>query len=133
MAQLSPSNDATYPVALPTVTTPPVPARGRPTAVSEATWEQLALHVADAQRRSSIAYTPLRAVVQAVVRELRAGGEPWDAVYATLHAVVVPTPVVNYAMEYEMHVSRSAALVAHMHSWADVERLAEIEGGAQPG
>jgi hypothetical protein len=45
---------------------------------------------------------------------------------------VIPVPggAMNWAAEYEMHTSRSAALVAHMHSWADVERLAELEGDA---
>jgi hypothetical protein len=31
------------------------------------------------------------------------------------------------AMEFETPFSRGAALGAHMQSWADVERLAEIE------
>ena len=92
------------------------------------------MHVEDAQRRSAIAYAPLRVVVQSVVRELRAAGESWESVYAVLHSAVVPVGgrPVNFATEYEMHTSRSAALVAHMHSWADVERLAELEGDITP-
>ncbi|MDB4887543.1 MAG: hypothetical protein JWN79_2981 [Gemmatimonadetes bacterium] len=101
----------------------------RPSSVSALSWELLALHAEDAQRRASIAHAPLRVVVQSVVRELRAAGESWEGIYAALHAAVVPVPgrPVNWAAEYEMHTSRSAALVAHMHSWADVERLAELE------
>lgn len=93
------------------------------------------MHVEDAQRRSSIAYAELRAVVQSVVREMRIAGESWERVYAVLQAVVGPATgrPERFATEYEMHSSRSAALVAHMHSWADVERLAELEGGEQGG
>ena len=107
----------------------PRPAGDRPTSVSPLSWELLAMHVEDAQRRSSIAYAPLRVVVQTVVRELRTAGESWDAIYAVLHSAVVVAPgrPVSFAAEYEMHTSRSDALVAHMHSWADVERLAELE------
>jgi hypothetical protein len=74
-------------------------------------------------------------VVQTVVRELRAAGESWESVYAVLHAAVVPVPGrrMTWAAEFEMHTSRSAALVAHMHSWADVERLAELEREGQAG
>lgn len=56
-------------------------------------------------------------------------------VYAVLHRAVAPAPerVMSWAMGSEMHSSRSAALVAHMQSWADVERLAEIEAEAQAG
>lgn len=102
----------------------------RPANVSALSWELLAIHVEDAQRRSSIAYAPLRVVVQTVVRELRLSGETWESIYAALHSAVVPVAggASNWTIEYEMHTSRSAALVAHMHSWADVERLAEIEG-----
>jgi hypothetical protein len=105
------------------------PAVARPASVSAHSWELLAMHVDDAQRRSAIAYAPLRLVVQAVVRELRAAGESWEMIYAVLHSAVIPSGgrTLNWAMEYEMHTSRSAALVAHMHSWADVERLAELE------
>ena len=100
----------------------------RPAGVSALTWEMLAIHVDDAQRRSSIAYAPLRLVVQALVRELRVMNVAWESVYAILQSVVAPAtghPAL-FNVEYEMHVSRGAALVAHMHSWADVERLAEL-------
>jgi hypothetical protein len=113
----------------------PRPAGDRPASVSALSWELLAMHVEDAQRRSSIAYAPLRVVVQTVVRELRAAGESWEQIYAVLHSAVVVPPgrPVSFAVEYEMHTSRSGALVAHMHSWADVERLAELEGAEEDG
>ena len=100
----------------------------RPAGVSALAWELLALHVDDAQRRSAIAYAPLRLVVQAVVRELRTTQVPWDAVYAILQSAVAPvtSAPIRFTMEDEMHTSHGAALVAHMQSWADVERLAEL-------
>ena len=122
---------AAPPAAMPTVTLdagvgPETPQR--PAGVSALAWEMLAMHVGDAQRRSAIAYAPLRLVVQAVVRELRATQVPWDAVYLILQSAVTPDTgaPARFAMEFEMHTSRAAALVAHMHSWADVERLAEL-------
>ena len=118
------------PRTAPATLSAPRASAARPAAVSALSWELLAMHVEDAQRRSSIAYAPLRLVVQSVVRELRAAGESWEGIYAILHAAVIPSAgrPVRWAVEYEMHTSRSAALVAHMHSWADVERLAELEG-----
>ena len=72
----------------------------RPAAVSALSWELLAIHVEDAQRRSSIAYAPLRVVVQTVVRELRLAGEAWESIYAVLHTAVVPVSggVTNWAL-----------------------------------
>ena len=92
----------------------------------------LLVNVVEAQRRSAAAFPALRESVQSVVRELRAATEPWEHVYAVLHGVVTPTPdrVVSWEMEYQMYSSRSTVLVAHMQSWADVERLAEIEAEA---
>ncbi len=92
-------------------------------------WELLAHQVREAQREKAMGGAALRAVVLTVVRELRSGAEPWDGVYAALQSAVVqsPTPEGKPAMGLEMHENLDAALVAHMHSWADVERLAEIE------
>lgn len=103
-----------------------------PPGVSPFAWEMLLVNIIDAQRRPAAAFAPLRESVQTVVRELRAASQTWEQVYAVLHGVVAPAPerLVNWAMEYEMHFSRRAALVAHMQSWADVEQLAEIEAEA---
>lgn len=121
--------------ALPSALVARVETPCRPAGVSALTWEMLALHVDDAQRRSAIAYAALRLVVQAVVRELRATDVPWDAIYAILQGVVAPATGLpaNFDVEYEMHASRGAALVAHMHSWADVERLAELAEEGEAG
>ena len=103
-----------------------------PTGVSPFAWEMLLASIVDAQRYSAAPLAPLRGAVQAVVRELRAANQAWEQVYAVFHEVVAPAPErpVSWAMGYEIHSSRSAALVAHMQSWADVERLAEIEAEA---
>jgi hypothetical protein len=106
-----------------------------PAGVSTFAWEMLLVNIGDAQRRAAAALAPLREAVQALVRELRAANQTWEQVYAILHGVVAPEPErpVSWAMGYETHSSRSAALVAHMQSWADVERLAEIEAEAHAG
>ena len=106
-----------------------------PPSVAPASWDLLTLHVDESLRRASISNAPLRSAVQQVVRELRAGGQGWDGVYAVLNGAVMPagSTVVTYLRDHEMHASLNAALVAHMHSWADVERLAEIESGTAQG
>lgn len=127
---MQPSSVGHTPVlpALPTELVARLETPCRPVGVSALTWEMLAIHVDDAERRSSIAYAQLRLVVQAVVRELRATDVTWESIYAILQSVVSPATGLpaQFDAEYEMHASRSAALVAHMHSWADVERLAEL-------
>ena len=106
-----------------------------PAGVSTFAWEMLLANLVEAQRRSAVALAPLREAVRAVVREQRAANQTWEQVYALLHEVVAPAPerLVSWAMGYEIHSSRSAALGAHMQSWADIERLAEIEAEAHAG
>jgi len=106
-----------------------------PTAVAPASWDLLTLHVDESLRRASISNAALRSAVQQVVRELRAGGHGWDGVYAILNGAVMPpgSSTVTFLKDHEMHASLNAALVAHMHSWADVERLAEIESDIAQG
>jgi hypothetical protein len=106
-----------------------------PAGVSPFAWEMLLANFVDAQCGSAAAFATLREAVRAVVRELRAANQTWEHVYAVLHGVVAPAPecVVSWRMEYEMHFSRGAAVAAHMQSWADVERLAEIEAEAHDG
>ena len=106
-----------------------------PAGVSPFTWEMLFANVVDAQHHSAASLAPLRESVQSVVRELRASDHSWEHVYAVLHGAVPPAPerVLNWEMEFRMYSGRSTALVAHMQSWADVERLAEIEAEAHAG
>ena len=106
-----------------------------PAGISPFAWEMLLVNIVDVQRRSAAAFAPLREAVKTVVRELRAVNQTWDQVYEVLQGVVAPAPEhpVSWAMGYEMYASRSAVLVAHMQSWADGERLAEIEAEAHAG
>ena len=122
-------------LARPSELVAPTETAHRPEGVSAFAWEMLALHVDDARQRSSIAYGPLRLVVKTVVQELRTANASWDAVYAVLQSAVTPATdcPISFAAEYEMHTSRAAALVAHMHSWADVERLAELAADEATG
>lgn len=106
----------------------------RPEAVAQRSWESLAIHVDDARRGGSISSAELREAVRAVVTELRARCVAWDEVYAVLDAAVTagaPFPVAH-PLEAELHAKRSSAIVAHMHSWADVQRLAELEDPCAP-
>lgn len=104
--------------------TPPCP-RG----VELSSWSLLTLCIDDAQNGTPIANATLRATVRRVVRELRAADQSWESVYDALGAAVVPVagaPLVPPA-DQEVYQSRSAAIVAHLHCWADVDRLEEIE------
>jgi biopolymer transport protein ExbB len=60
------------------------------------------------------------------------------ALYNTAFGLVVAIPSMVFyryfrakvdalLVDMELHASRNGAIVAHMHSWADVQRLAEIE------
>jgi hypothetical protein len=124
----------TPPLGFPTHHAFSQPAPTCPPSVAASSWDLLAVHVDESLRRASISNASLRAAVQQVVRELRAGGQAWDAVYGALNSAVMPAggSEVSYVRDHEMHASLNAALVAHMHSWADVERLAEIESGVHP-
>lgn len=108
---------------------PDLSGRPCPSCVAPASWALLAKRVDDAQGGASIISAPVREVVIALVRELRRHGESWETVYAVLELVVVHTgaPRMQRPSELEIYATRSAALVAHMHCWADVERLAELD------
>jgi hypothetical protein len=100
-----------------------------PPGAHPASWTLLVQRVDATQAGLAIANAPLRAAARTVVRDLRASGQSWEAIYATLDAAVVPEPAreVKYALELEIYATRGASIVAHMHCWADVERLAELE------
>ena len=102
-----------------------LPCPARITAVS---WEDLVFHIEIARGGSRIATTHLRSAVRIVAHELRSAGESWESIYGVLLGAVAPMPPreVKYALELELYASRAAAIVAHMHSWVDVERLAEL-------
>jgi hypothetical protein len=101
----------------------------RPPEVEQRSWEALAIHVDDARRGGAIASVALRAAVDVVVAELRVGCIAWEEVYTILDAAGMAgsTRRASHPLELELHASRGAAIVAHMHSWADVLRLAELE------
>lgn len=118
---------------MPAILEPPV-ARAHslaslPTSVSAERWEQLCRLAERAERLPSLEDAALRAVVVAVVRQLRRADEGWSVVYGALSAIVaLPCDgTVRAPSEYELHASRGAALVAQMQSWADLERLTELE------
>jgi hypothetical protein len=106
-----------------------------PASVSQASWSLLHRRIADAQSGAAIANPELRSAVRLVVRELRGQEESWEAVYATLDLAARATPArpATPALGREVYATRSASIVAHMHCWADVERLAEIEEGGHGG
>jgi hypothetical protein len=99
-----------------------------PASVSSASWELFIFHVDVARHGGPLTGGGLRRAVCVVVTEMRAAAESWDAVYSALGAVVTeaPTGPVEYSPEHT-HANRAAALVAHMHSWADCVRLDELE------
>lgn len=101
----------------------------RPPAVEQRAWETLAIHVDDARRGGSIGNPNLRAAVSVVVGALRVGCVSWEAIYTILDAAVMAGAArqATHPLELKLHANRSAAIVAHMHSWADVQRIAEIE------
>lgn len=101
----------------------------RPHCVEQRSWETLAIHLDDARRGGSIVSARLREAVDTVVAELRVGCIPWDEVYATLDAAVMGgiLPPAVHPLELQLRANRNAAIVAHMHSWADMRRLAELE------
>jgi hypothetical protein len=100
-----------------------------PAGVDPSVWSLLALCVDDAQRGTPIANATLRAAVRRVVRDLRAAGESWEGVYARLDSAVTRAAVTPTAVstDVEMYASRGAAIVSHMHCWADVDRLDELD------
>lgn len=113
--------------------TAPLP---RPAPVEQRAWETLAVHVDDARRGRSIANPDLRNAVSVVVGALRIGCISWEAIYTILDAAVMAGAArqATHPLELELHANRSAAIVAHMHSWADVQRIAEIENPCEePG
>jgi hypothetical protein len=92
-------------------------------------WTELVIAIQVARQRQRYTGGVLRAAVLAVVRSMRASGLSWELVYAALSAAVSGRLGLEtvFALDCSTDVTRSAALVAHMHAWADCERLAELE------
>jgi hypothetical protein len=99
-----------------------------PVSVSAGSWELFILEVDMVRHGGTFTGGALRQAVRLVVGEMRAASEPWEAVYGVLGSAVseAPTAQVEYSVEHDTHASRAAALVAHMHSWADCVRLDEL-------
>jgi len=100
-----------------------------PATVSPDSWGQLIFQVDVARRGGPFTGGALRQAVRVVVGEMRAASETWDAVYVALGSSVgeEAAHTANQSPDHGTHSSRSAALVAHMHSWADCVRLDELE------
>jgi hypothetical protein len=100
-----------------------------PASVSSGSWELFIFQVDVARHGGPFTGGALRQAVRVVVAEMRAADEQWDAVYVALGSAVgeAPRGQVEYSPEHDTHATRAAALVAHMHSWADCARLDELE------
>lgn len=100
-----------------------------PASVSAGSWDLLIHQVEVARHGGPFTGGALRRAVRVVVAEMRVATESWDAIYFALSAAVgeMPTGQVERSPDHETHTSRAAALVAHMHSWADCVRLDELE------
>jgi hypothetical protein len=92
-------------------------------------WTELAFQIQTARHQQRYTGGPLRNAVFALVRAMRVSAKSWDAVYGALTVAVAGHAALEivYATEGNTHLSRNAALVAHMHAWADCERLDELE------
>ena len=103
-----------------------------PASVHPATWDLFTTHLDVARHGGTLAGGTFRQSVAVLVAEMRAAAEPWDAIYAALGSAVGDGPrgEVQYSPN-DMHVSHAAALVAHMHAWADCARLEELETEGQ--
>lgn len=106
--------------------------RAIPGAVSVADWECLTTHVARVLCNGGTLDRGIEQAVQVVVQAMRQAGATWDAIYVALSSSLEPceSPTGPTPLGMERHPSRGAALIAHMHCWADCERLAELEGRA---
>jgi hypothetical protein len=100
-----------------------------PATVSPDSWGQLIFQVDVARRGGPFTGGALRHAVRLVVNEMRAASETWDAVYVALGSSVgeEAAKAAGQSGDHGTHSSRAAALVAHMHSWADCVRLDELE------
>ena len=112
----------------------PSPVRdAMPSSVEAADWDRLSADVARVLCNEGIVEDgQLQHAVHVVVRAMRRGRASWDAIYLALASSLGPcdTPVAPTPRGMERHASRGAALIAHMHCWADCVRLEEIEHGA---
>ena len=100
-----------------------------PATVSPDSWGQLIFQVDVARRGGPFTGGALRHAVRAVVGEMRAASDTCDAVYTALGSSVgeETEKAARQSADHGTHSSRSAALIAHMHSWADCVRLDELE------
>lgn len=104
----------------------------RPSSVDASDWNRLVNEVARVLCDGALVDRHLHNAVHVVVRAMRASAAPWDTVYAALASSLEPchSPSEPTPRGMERHPSAAAALVAHMHCWADCARLEEIERGA---
>lgn len=104
----------------------------RPASVSAAAWESLARQMVLLQFGAQEREGSLHQSVREVVHAMRRAGEPWESVYQALTSAVATDALASSAQGSgtETHLSYAAALVSHMHCWADCERLEELERGA---
>ena len=99
-----------------------------PSSVHPTSWALFTTHLDVARKGGTLAGGAFRQSVAAVVAEMRAAAESWDAIYAVLGGAVGEGSrgEVHYSPN-DTHLNHGAALVAHMHAWADCARLEELE------
>lgn len=104
----------------------------RPSSVDARDWDRLVSEVARVLCDGELVDRHLQTAVHLVVRAMRDTGAHWEAIYAALASSLEPchSPSAPTPRGMERHPSAAAALVAHMHCWADCARLEEIERGA---
>ena len=104
----------------------------RPSSVDASDWNRLVNEVARVLCDGALVDRHLQNAVHVVVRAMRASAASWDAIYLALASSLEPchSPSAPTPRGLERHPSAGAALVAHMHCWADCVRLEEIERGA---
>lgn len=115
----------------PPASVPSHAAAPRPASVSAAAWESLARQATLLQFGAEETQGRLHESVRDIVHVMRRAGEPWESVYQALTLAVTSDEPASgtQGSGTETHLSYSAALVAHMHCWADCERLEELERG----
>lgn len=104
----------------------------RPSSVDASDWDRLVGEVSRVLCDGGTVDRQLHHAVHSVVAAMRQARAPWESVYFALASSLEPceTPHSPTPRAMERHPTRGAALVAHMHCWADCVRLEEIERGA---
>jgi hypothetical protein len=103
-----------------------------PSSVHPASWALFTTQLDVARNGGTLVGGAFRQSVAVVVAEMRAAAESWDAIYAALGGAVGEGSrgEVHYSPN-DTHINHGAALVAHMHAWADCARLEELETEGQ--